>query len=131
MPITLTAAHSLADAYTKAWNSGDPTAVASFFAKDGGIVINNGAASLGRSGVTQMAAGFFADVPDLSLSCDGVRVAGDHMVYLWTFTGHHSGTKAPLTVVGWEEWDLDASHKVKASRGWFDGEDYARQVSAQ
>jgi hypothetical protein len=71
------------------------------------------------------------DVPDLSLSCDGVRVAGDHMVYLWTFTGHHSGTKAPLTVVGWEEWDLDASHKVKASRGWFDGEDYARQVSAQ
>jgi hypothetical protein len=49
---------------------------------------------------------------------------------LWTFTGHHAGTKAPLTVIGWEEWDLDADQKVKASRGWFDGDDYVRQVGA-
>lgn len=75
-----------------------------------------------------MAAGFFADVPDLTLVCDGVRCAGDHVVYLWTFTGTHSGTTNPLRVVGWEEWDLDADLKVKASRGWFDADDYGRQT---
>lgn len=77
-----------------------------------------------------MAAGFFADVPDLTLTCDGVRRAGDHVVYLWTFTGTHSGTGNSLRVVGWEEWDLDADLKVTASRGWFDAHDYLRQTQA-
>ena len=76
-----------------------------------------------------MAAGFYADVPDLALSCDSVRAAGDHAIYVWTFTGHDAATGNPLTIQGWEEWDLDGEMKVKASRGWFDGEDYARQVA--
>jgi hypothetical protein len=75
-----------------------------------------------------MAAGFFADVPDLTLVCDGVRVAGAHIIYLWTFTGSHSVTKRSLRVSGWEEWDLDHDLKVAASCGWFDADDYARQV---
>ena len=37
-------------------------------------------------------------MPDLSLTCDGLRVMGDHVIYLWTFTGHHSGTKNPLRI---------------------------------
>jgi hypothetical protein len=48
-----------------------------------------------------------------------------------TFTGTHSGTKNPLRVVGWAEWDLDAYLKVKASRGWLDADDYARQTAAE
>lgn len=73
-----------------------------------------------------MAAGFFSDVPDLKLVCDGVRCAVD----LWTFTGTHAGTKRPLHVSGWEEWELDADYKVKASRGWYDADDYARQTGS-
>jgi hypothetical protein len=38
------------------------------------------------------------------------------------------GTKNPLRIVGWEEWDIDADGKVAASRGWYDCGDYARQV---
>ncbi len=76
-----------------------------------------------------MAAGFFADVPDLALVCDKVRCAGDHVAYLWTFTGTHSGTKNSLNISGWEEWDLDEDLKVKASRGWFDANDYERQTA--
>jgi uncharacterized protein (TIGR02246 family) len=129
MPISLSDARTLADAYTAAWNTGDPAAVASFFAPDGQIIINSGTPYLRREGVAQMAAGFYADVPDLALICDGVRVAGDHMIYLWTFTGHHSGTKNPLHIVGWEEWDLNADHQVTLSLGRFDGSDYARQVA--
>ncbi len=129
MPVTQDQAQRIADAYTAAWNSGQPEAVSSFYAPDGGIVINRGTPWEGRAGVAAMAAGFFADVPDLSLTCDGIRVAGDHVVYLWTFTGHHSGTSAPLRIAGWEEWDFDADNKVSASRGWYDAADYARQVA--
>lgn len=122
-------ARALAEAYTAAWNSGSAEAVAAFYAEDGEIVINRGAPWRGRKGVAEMAAGFFADVPDLNLSCDLVRTAGDHVVYLWTFTGHDARAKAPLRIVGWEEWDLDADGKVRASRGWFDADDYARQAA--
>ena len=120
----------LAAAYTAAWNSGSPEAVAAFYAQDGQIVINRGNPWIGRKGIVDMAASFFADVPDLKLVCDGVRCAGNHVAYFWTFTGTHASTKNPLRVVGWEEWDLDADLKVGASRGWYDADDYARQ-SAQ
>ena len=118
----------VAEAYTAAWNSGSAEAVAEFYAKDGRIVINRGEPWEGRTRVAEMAAGFFADVPDLKLVCDDLRCAGDHVVYLWTFTGTHSGTKNRLRVVGWEEWDLDADYKVKASRGWYDADEYQRQT---
>ena len=122
-------AATLADYYTKAWNTGRPEAVASYFAEVSQIVINRGDPWMGREGVAQMAAGFYADVRDLNLVCDKVRCAGDHMVYCWTFTGTHSGTGNLLRIEGWEEWDLDADNMVTASRGWFDSDDYARQVA--
>jgi len=119
----------IADDYTAAWNSGSTEAVAAFFAPDGRIVINRGEPWEGRVGVAQMAAGFYADVPDLHLVCDGLRIAGDHVVYQWTFTGNHATSGNPLRVVGWEEWDMDADLRVKSSRGWYDAEDYARQAT--
>ena len=128
MTIDAKKAKQMVDAYTAAWNSGSAQAVAEFYAKDGGIVINRGEPWQGRDRVAQMAAGFFSDVPDIKIVCDGLRCAGDHVVYLWTFTGTHAGTKRPLRVSGWEEWDLDADYKVKASRGWYDADDYTRQT---
>jgi len=130
MPVSLEQATEVARAYTAAWNTGSPDAVASFFVPEGQIIINDGDPWLGRAGVAQMAAGFFADVPDLALTCDGVRVAGNHVIYLWTFTGTHVTSKRKLRVTGWEEWDLDASLMVVISCGWFDADDYARQTGA-
>lgn len=118
----------LAAAYTAAWNSKSAEAVASFYAQDGEIVINRGAPWSGRARVQAMAEGFYADVPDLTLTCDAVRLAGDHAIYVWTFTGHDATSGHPLTVRGWEEWDFDAAGKVLHSRGWFDAEEYARQA---
>lgn len=118
----------MAAAYTAAWNSKSAEAVASFYAPEGEIIINRGDPWTGRSRVRDMAAGFYADVPDLSLTCDGVRCAGHHVLYLWTFTGHDATTGHALTIRGWEEWDLNDDLKVAGSRGWFDAEDYARQA---
>jgi uncharacterized protein (TIGR02246 family) len=129
MPHDQATLSKLAQAYTAAWNSKDPQAVASFYAEDAGIVINRGEPWEGRDRVADMAAGFYADVPDLTLTCDDIRLAGDHAIYVWTFTGHDAGTGNPLNIRGWEEWDLTADGKVAASRGWFDAKDYARQVA--
>ncbi len=135
MPIASNTIAEIAAAYTAAWNSGSPTAVASYYAPDGQISINRGPPWLGRDGIARMAAGFFADVPDLQLTCDGLRIAGDHVAYLWTFTGHHAETKNPLRISGLEEWDLaedsNGDLQVKTSRGWYDAADYARQVAGE
>ena len=114
--------------YTAAWSSGDPKAVAAYYAEDGQISINGGDALVGRQAITDMSAGFYSEFPDLALTCDLVRGAGTHVAFMWTLEGHHSGTKNHVKVSGWEEWDLDRSGKVARSLGWFDAEDYQRQI---
>jgi uncharacterized protein (TIGR02246 family) len=131
MTVDADQAQAIAAAYTAAWNTGRPRAVAEFFAPDGCIIINGGPPWKGRAGVAEMASGFFADVPDLALVCDSVRIAGNHVLYAWTFTGAHALTKNRLEVAGWEEWDLDAAGLVSLSRGWFDAEGYTRQTTAK
>lgn len=120
----------IAQGYTEAWNSKSADAVASFYAEDGEIIINRGDPRSGRDRVRDMAAGFYRDVPDLSLVCDDVRVSENHVLFLWTFTGHDATTGRPLKIHGWEEWDLNSDLKVKSSRGWFDANAYAQQTGA-
>ena len=120
---------ALAKRYTDAWNSKVPGRVADMHVASSSIIINNGAPSQGHSGITEVAVGFHTDVPDLELRCDGIRGAGSHCIYLWTFTGHHAESGNPLKVEGWEEWELDDDMKITSSLGWFDAEEYARQVA--
>ena len=87
---------------TAAWNSGSAEAVASFYAETGGIVINRGTPGEGRAGVQATAEGVFPDVPDLTLTCEGLRAAGDHVAVPWSFTGHHAETRNPLRIAGRE-----------------------------
>ncbi len=131
MSLSVEAVAKMAEEYTAAWNSKSAARVASFYAEDGEIVINRGDPWSGRARVEEMAAGFYADVPDLSLTCDDIRLSGTHAVYVWTFTGHDAKTDNPLKIRGWEEWDLGDDLKVIASQGWFDAEDYARQVEGR
>ncbi|MEM6942809.1 MAG: nuclear transport factor 2 family protein [Pseudomonadota bacterium] len=114
--------------YAAAWCSGDPDAVASFYAKNGSITINRGDPIEGRAAVSGMAAGFYAEFPDLKVYCDSIRGAGDHAIFVWTLEGHHSETGHHVLIGGWEEWDLGTDGKVVRSLGWFDAADYDRQV---
>ena len=120
-------AEQIAQRYTAAWNSGDAQAVASFFSEHGTIVINGGEPWHGRAGVAAMAAGFYADIPDLTLTNEGARTSGDHALYLWSFTGTHKANGKRVRISGWEEWDMDDQGLIARSRGWFDGDDYTRQ----
>jgi uncharacterized protein (TIGR02246 family) len=90
----------MAEEYTAAWNSKSLEAVASFYAEEGEVIINRGEPWSGRSRVWDMAAGFYAEVPDLSLACDDVRCSGNYGICIWTFTGHDASTGNPLTIRG-------------------------------
>ncbi len=115
--------------YAAAWSGGDPQAVASFYAEDGVISINRGDPIAGRAAVAEIAAGFYAEFPDLVVHLDHLRIAGSHVMFGWTLEGTHSETKNFIRVPGWEEWELDAAGKVTQSRGWYDAAEYDRQIA--
>ena len=130
MPNTQFDFAGLARRYAEAWTSGDPAAVASFYAEDGEIIINRGDPHVGRAAVEAMAAGFYAEFPDLVVHCDLPRSAGDHAVFVWTLEGHHATTGRYVRVGGWKEWELNSDGLVSKSLGWFDSAEYDRQVGA-
>ncbi|MEM9643273.1 MAG: nuclear transport factor 2 family protein [Pseudomonadota bacterium] len=123
--------NNLARDYAIAWSSGDADAVASFFAPDGQIIINRGDPHEGRAAIAEMARGFYAEFPDLEVRCDMFRWAGSHAIFVWTLEGHHSETGNRVVTRGWEEWDLTPDYKVQSSLGWFDADDYQRQIDGR
>lgn len=118
-----------ARAYARAWSSNDPEGVAGFYAPDGEIAINGGDTLKGRDAIAQMAAGFYAEFPDLVVHCDDFRCAGPNALFAWTLEGHHAQTGNYVRVPGWEEWELNDKGEVAVSRGRFDTLDYDAQVA--
>ena len=80
MSMTPEKAAGVAENYTKPWCSHDPEAVASFFAGDGRIVINDGEPSEGATAIAQMASGFNCELPGLVVRMDDVRCSATHAV---------------------------------------------------
>lgn len=119
----------MAGDYTDAWNTRDPKAVAAFYIEDGVFAANQGEPSRGFDELTEMAAGFHASFPDMTVSCRSFTLAGNHALYAWTLEGHHVDTKNHVKVDGWEEWDLTDDMKIITSAGWFDAEEYDRQIA--
>ncbi len=133
MPVSQVEAEKRARAYTEAWNSHVPNAVASFYAEDGRIVMNDGEPSSGREQVAAMAGGFFEAFPDITIHMDDIRSSGTHAVYRWTLEGHNTGpggTGNFVKVSGWEYWRYTDDGLVAESLGHFDSEDYELQLNA-
>lgn len=124
-------AEKMAQAHCEAWTDQNPEAVASRYAKNTTMGMNGGDPMTSQAEIANMAAGFMADFPDLVLTLDSVLVADHHMVYAWTFEGHHKDTGNHVKFSGWEEWDLDDDLKVIKSLGWYDNVDYERQVAGK
>jgi len=120
----------LASEYASAWSSGDPAAVAAFYTADGQISVNQGEAQVGPQAITELVASYHAEIPDLEIRCDLMRATGHHAVFVWTLEGHHAGSEKHVVIAGWEEWELDQDLKIRASQGWFDTEDFQRQINA-
>ncbi|WP_170347506.1 MULTISPECIES: nuclear transport factor 2 family protein [Ruegeria] len=122
-------ARRIAQDHCAAWTNRAPGDVAGRYAEHTIMIMNGGDPMESRTEIGDMAAGFMADFPDLVLNLDTVLVADHHMVYAWTFEGHHKETGNHVRFSGWEEWDLDDNLNVTKSLGWYDGVDYERQVA--
>lgn len=122
-------AYQIAQDHCAAWTNQTPEMVAGRYAEQTTMSMNGGDPMTSRSQIADMAAGFMADFPDLVLALDTVLVADRHMIYAWTFEGRHKGSGNKVRFSGWEEWDLDDDLKVTKSLGWYDAEDYNRQVA--
>jgi uncharacterized protein (TIGR02246 family) len=119
--------------YTAAWCSHNSTSVASFFASQGSLKINDGAAAVGRTAIAAAAEDFITTFPDMAVTMDGLRADGDRIIYHWTLTGTNTGPAGSGNVVrisGYEEWRIGADGLIAESRGHFDEADYQRQLKA-
>jgi ketosteroid isomerase-like protein len=122
---------TMAAAYTAAWCSGEARAVAAHFADTGSLAVNDAAPAVGHAAIADVAAGFFATFPDLHLVMDALHAAGDHAVYAWTLTGTAADTGANVRISGWEQWTLAPDGRIAVSQGYFDADDYARQLAGR
>ena len=117
--------------YSAAWCSQNASSVASFYAPNGSLTINDGAPSVGRAAITAAAQGFMTTFPDLVVRMDDLRVERDRVVFRWTAAGTNRGSGGTGRFVrfsGYEEWTLGADGRIEASRGHFDEADYRRQL---
>lgn len=120
-----------ARSYAQAWCSKRPEFVASYFAKDGSLQVNNGATAQGTDEITKVAKGFMDAFPDMIVTLDSLVPIANKTRFHWTLTGTNTGpngTGNKVKISGFEEWTLDNNQFIKESKGNFDEEDYNKQL---
>lgn len=124
---------AFAKRYTAAWCSQNAASVASFFAVNGSLKINDGAPAVGRAAITASAQGFMSAFPDMIVKMDGLEVHGRHATYHWTLIGTNTGpngTGKSVRISGYEEWTIGKNGLIAKSLGHFDEAEYHRQLNS-
>jgi steroid delta-isomerase-like uncharacterized protein len=122
---------NFAKSYAAAWSSQDPARLASFYAENGSLTVNGGAASVGRAAIAATAHSYMAAFPDMVVKMDAVSQAGRQAIFRWTWTGTNTGpggTGRGVRISGYEEWTIDADGLIAESQGHFDDAEYQRQL---
>ena len=131
MPLDNNRIRDFANRYTAAWCSGNPDAVAAFFALNGSLKINDGAPSVGRAAIADAARSFMTAFPDLQVFFDDLKQIGPRVEYHWTLSGTNTGpagTGKKVRISGFESWLFSPDGLIQDSRGHFDAADYQRQL---
>jgi len=118
--------------YTAAWCSQEAARVASFYAEEGSLTINDGNPSIGRAAITRAAQEFMTAFPDMLVTMDDLEVDGDRMIYRWTLAGRNAGpggTGKAVRISGHEEWRIGPDGLIAESKGHFDEAEYLRQLA--
>lgn len=117
--------------YAQAWCSQRPKFVASFFAADGSLSVNNGEPAVGTKAITDVAQSFMNTFPNMVVTLDSLSNESGKTRFHWTLTGTNNvpgGTGNKVKISGYEEWALNASGLIQESKGYFDSADYKRQL---
>jgi len=118
--------------YAAAWCSGNPEAVAAFFAPNGTLKINDGAPCVGRATIADAARSFMTAFPDLRVFFDNLKQNGPRVEFYWTLTGTNTGpggSGKKVRISGFESWKFSSDGLVGDSLGHFDATEYARQLA--
>lgn len=118
--------------YAQAWCSKRPNFVASFFAEDGSLMVNNGEPAIGREAIINVAESFMDTFPDLVVRMDSLVTQSDKTRFYWTLTGTNDvpdGTGNKVKISGFEEWIFNKDGLIQESQGHFDDKDYKRQLA--
>ncbi|TDQ32195.1 ester cyclase [Zeaxanthinibacter enoshimensis] len=118
--------------YTDAWNSRQPEKMASFYAEDGILTVNNGTPAIGRKQLAATARSYMEAFPDMELTMDSLVKVNDSYRYYWTFKGTNTGqngTGNKVDFSGFEEWTMNEQGLVLRSIGTYDADEYERQLS--
>jgi uncharacterized protein (TIGR02246 family) len=122
---------NFAKRYAEAWCSQNPESVAAFFAKNGLLQVNNDAPAVGREAIAEIARGFMRDFPDMTVTFDKLEPRRDRTAFHWTLTGTYAETGNHVRISGYELWKIDNAGLIAESSGYFDAEDYQRQLRGQ
>jgi predicted ester cyclase len=120
--------------YAEAWCSHVPESVASFFADNGSLRVNDGEAAVGPAAIAEIAHGFVRDFPDMIVTFDKLEPRGDRVVFHWTLIGTNtgpSGTGNRVRISGYELWQINDTGLIADSRGYFDAAEYERQLTGK
>ena len=131
-PLNMDQLIEYATKYTAAWCSQDAASVASFFAENGSLKINDGNPSVGRKAITASAQDFMTAFPDMVVAMDEISLVDGQPVYRWTLTGTNTGPGGSghaVRISGYEEWTIGKDGLISESQGHFDEADYTRQLS--
>ena len=121
-----------AQRYTAAWCSQDPASVASFFAAEGTLKVNDAEPAKGTAAIVDVARGFMEAFSDLHLRMDALETEGDRYYFHWTLSGTNDGpggTGKRVQISGYEHWRIGEDGRVAESLGHFDSEEYERQLA--
>jgi hypothetical protein len=125
--------NGFASRYAAAWSSQEPSKLASFYAENGRLQVNDGEPSVGRDAITQKARSFMSAFPDMVVELDELRRVGDRVQFHWRWTGTNTGpggTGNAVDLRGFEQWTLDDDGLILESLGHYDAAEYLRQVNA-
>ena len=131
--LTMDELNELAIRYAAAWSSQDPERLASYYAENGLLQINDGDPSVGREAVTETARSFMSAFPDMVISLVELRRVDDEVQFHWHWTGTYTGPGGNGNAVdlrGYEQWTLDDDGLILQSLGYYDETEYQRQLNA-
>jgi SnoaL-like polyketide cyclase. len=122
---------SFAARYADAWCSHSAQNVATFFAENGSLSVNDGLPAVGRAAIAKEAQAFMTTFPDLMVTFDKLEPRGDRTAFHWTLTGTNTGpgsTGNRVRISGYELWKIGEDGLIAESSGHFDTADYERQL---
>ena len=120
--------------YAEAWCSHHPEKVASFFAENGSLRVNDGPTAVGRAAIAEIAREFMTTFPDMVVTFDKLEPRGEATAFHWTLIGTNSGpggTGERVRISGYELWKIDNDGLIENSKGLFDAAEYERQLKGE